>query len=85
MSRTLVIIEVCVCKGLEVWSARCVHGVIQRCWDGQCEVVVGFTSRFGRVDCKETCSRCGGARLPHVQHLEPLRAVVRGDQEQAAF
>ena len=47
--------------------------------------VVGFTSRLGRVDCKETGRRCGGARLPHVRHPEPLRAVVRGDQEQAAF
>lgn len=42
MSRTLVIIEVCVCKGLEVWSTRCVHGVIQRCWGGQCEVGGGL-------------------------------------------
>lgn len=46
---------------------------------------MGFTLRVGRVDCKETGRRCGGARLPHVWHLEPLRAVIMVDQEKAAF
>ena len=46
---------------------------------------MGFSSWVSRVDCKDTGRRCEGARLPHVQCLEPLRAVVRVDQEQVAF